>query len=148
MDWPDSYSYMIIHVHFQGRLGRVGPNPYIRGDMFQDLDWSKDFIKTIWFHATQFFFYVNLKATLQFPCSVHFMQGLFAAANIFSSLKLVYIFSVNPYLGPLQVLQLSSINILAINHHSIKAINLLYLSINKLINPKNKSTIKSNEKSK
>ena len=31
------------------------------------------------------------------------VQGLFAAANIFSSLKLVYIFSVNPYLGPLQV---------------------------------------------
>ena len=31
------------------------------------------------------------------------IQGLFAAANIFSSLKLVYIFSVNPYLGPLQV---------------------------------------------
>ncbi|XP_076044105.1 transient receptor potential-gamma protein-like isoform X10 [Oratosquilla oratoria] len=30
-------------------------------------------------------------------------EGLFAAANIFSSLKLVYIFSVNPYLGPLQV---------------------------------------------
>ena len=34
---------------------------------------------------------------------VIFFQGLFAAANIFSSLKLVYIFSVNPYLGPLQV---------------------------------------------
>ena len=34
-------------------------------------------------------------------------EGLFAAANIFSNLKLVYIFSVNPYLGPLQVLQLS-----------------------------------------
>jgi len=30
-------------------------------------------------------------------------EGLFAAANIFSNLKLVYIFSVNPYLGPLQV---------------------------------------------
>ena len=29
-------------------------------------------------------------------------EGLFAAANIFSSLKLVYIFSVNPHLGPLQ----------------------------------------------
>ena len=29
--------------------------------------------------------------------------GIFAAANIFSNLKLVYIFSVNPYLGPLQV---------------------------------------------
>ena len=33
----------------------------------------------------------------------YYVQGLFAAANIFSSLKLVYIFSVNPYLGPLQV---------------------------------------------
>ena len=33
----------------------------------------------------------------------YILQGLFAAANIFSSLKLVYIFSVNPYLGPLQV---------------------------------------------
>ena len=32
-------------------------------------------------------------------------EGLFAAANIFSNLKLVYIFSVNPYLGPLQVHQ-------------------------------------------
>ena len=78
---------------------------------------------------------VNFKATLQLPSSVHcaLVQGLFAAANIFSSLKLVYIFSVNPYLGPLQVLKLSSIIILAINHHSIKAINLSYLSINKLI---------------
>ncbi|XP_022246931.1 transient receptor potential-gamma protein-like, partial [Limulus polyphemus] len=30
-------------------------------------------------------------------------EGLFAAANVFSSLKLVYIFSVNPHLGPLQI---------------------------------------------
>ncbi|KPM02148.1 transient receptor potential-gamma protein-like protein [Sarcoptes scabiei] len=30
-------------------------------------------------------------------------EGLFATANIFSSLKLVYIFSINPYLGPLQI---------------------------------------------
>lgn len=30
-------------------------------------------------------------------------EGLFATANIFSSLKLVYMFSVNPYLGPLQI---------------------------------------------
>ena len=30
-------------------------------------------------------------------------EGMFAAANIFSNLKLVYIFSVNPHLGPLQV---------------------------------------------
>jgi ankyrin repeat protein len=30
-------------------------------------------------------------------------EGLFATATVFSSLKLVYIFSVNPYLGPLQI---------------------------------------------
>ncbi|CAM1325670.1 TRP (predicted) [Pycnogonum litorale] len=30
-------------------------------------------------------------------------EGVFGAANIFSFLKLVHIFSVNPYLGPLQV---------------------------------------------
>ena len=40
------------------------------------------------------------------------IQGLFAAANIFSSLKLVYIFSVNPYLGPLQVSATLSIGFL------------------------------------
>ena len=30
-------------------------------------------------------------------------EGLFAAANIFSSLKLIYIFTINPHLGPLQI---------------------------------------------
>lgn len=30
-------------------------------------------------------------------------EALFAAANIFSCLKLVYIFTVNPHLGPLQI---------------------------------------------
>jgi transient receptor potential cation channel subfamily C protein 4 len=30
-------------------------------------------------------------------------EGIFACANIFSSLKLVYIFTINPYLGPLQI---------------------------------------------
>ncbi|CAF0793560.1 unnamed protein product, partial [Didymodactylos carnosus] len=30
-------------------------------------------------------------------------EGVFAAANIFSSLKLVYIFTINPHLGPLQI---------------------------------------------
>lgn len=30
-------------------------------------------------------------------------EGLFAAANIFSALKLVHMCSINPHLGPLQV---------------------------------------------
>ncbi|KAG5326359.1 TRPL protein, partial [Acromyrmex heyeri] len=31
-------------------------------------------------------------------------EGLFAAANVFSALKIVHLFSINPHLGPLQVL--------------------------------------------
>lgn len=30
-------------------------------------------------------------------------EGLFAAANVFSALKLVHLFSINPHLDPLQV---------------------------------------------
>ena len=30
-------------------------------------------------------------------------EGLFAAANIFSTLKLVYTFTINPHLGPLSI---------------------------------------------
>ena len=30
-------------------------------------------------------------------------EAMFAAANILSSLKLIYMFTVNPYLGPLQI---------------------------------------------
>lgn len=30
-------------------------------------------------------------------------EGMFAAANIFSALKLVHLFSINPHLGPLQI---------------------------------------------
>lgn len=34
-------------------------------------------------------------------------EGLFAAANVLSALKLVHLFSINPHLGPLQVSHLS-----------------------------------------
>lgn len=30
-------------------------------------------------------------------------EGMFAAANIFSALKLIHLFSINPHLGPLQI---------------------------------------------
>ena len=60
-------------------LPNWGPNPYLRGQP------SLSYVQPDICFENNFF------------------QGLFAAANIFSSLKLVYIFSVNPYLGPLQV---------------------------------------------
>ena len=61
------------HEPAEGEVGHLGPHTDIRGEEHH-----------------------------QISLSLH-CQGLFAAANIFSSLKLVYIFSVNPYLGPLQV---------------------------------------------
>ena len=49
-----------------------------------------------------FYCWTNLPTSA--PITIYFScQGLFAAPNIFSSIKLVYIFSVNPHLGPLQV---------------------------------------------
>ena len=30
-----------------------------------------------------------------------FSEGIFACANVFSALKIVYIFTINPQLGPL-----------------------------------------------
>jgi hypothetical protein len=52
---------------------------------------------------TEIPFFQSSNAASPLSMAFLFFQGLFAAANIFSSLKLVYIFSVNPYLGPLQV---------------------------------------------
>ena len=64
-------------------MGYVGPNLDIRGSG-EDVQYDED--------------------GEMIDDNAYLFQGLFAAANIFSSLKLVYIFSVNPYLGPLQVL--------------------------------------------
>ena len=67
-----------------GEVGHLGPHSHLRGDQHTDklsrLNWKQHY-NSPHYHS----------------------QGLFAAANIFSSLKLVYIFSVNPHLGPLQV---------------------------------------------
>ncbi|RZF48961.1 hypothetical protein LSTR_LSTR003037 [Laodelphax striatellus] len=41
-------------------------------------------------------------------------EGMFAAANIFSALKLVHMFSINPHLGPLQI---SLGRMIAVNRH-------------------------------
>ena len=64
-------------------MGYVGPNLDIRGSG-EDVQYDED--------------------GEMIDDNAYLFQGLFATANIFSSLKLVYIFSVNPYLGPLQVL--------------------------------------------
>lgn len=88
-----------------------------------------DYIKDLWniIDFISFFFYVNwifLRATAFFLSQraewsgqkyyypremwpdfdpILISEGMFGAANILSFLKLVHIFSVNPYMGPLQV---------------------------------------------
>lgn len=48
--------------------------------------------------------YANLQRRDWHPYDPNLIaEALFAAANIFSCLKLVYIFTVNPHLGPLQI---------------------------------------------
>lgn len=47
-------------------------------------------------HQGNIFWWIYLSFTKQ-------AEGLFAAANIFSTLKLVHLFSINPHLGPLQI---------------------------------------------
>ena len=63
-------------------------------------------MNTIWgnFDTMGQYGQIKCRAIETFRIIYNRAQGLFAAANIFSSLKLVYIFSVNPYLGPLQVI--------------------------------------------
>ena len=75
--------------HATGEVGYLGPNPHLGGEQRVPVNICQE---------------MQLKSVL--------IQGLFAAANIFSSLKLVYIFSVNPYLGPLQVSATLSIGFL------------------------------------
>ena len=70
-------------IDIQGDVGHLGPHPDLGGET------NPSFGK--------------LGIVDTHICVELTFQGLFAAANIFSSLKLVYIFSVNPYLGPLQV---------------------------------------------
>lgn len=54
-------------------------------------------------------------------------EGLFAAANVFSALKLVHLFSINPHLGPLQVLQITFITLLLLLYFFITPTNNSYL---------------------
>lgn len=73
------------------------------GTLRQDWDtWDPMLIAEGLFAAANIFRYYESYYTsfAMFPFVFLFLMTVF---NVFSSLKLVYIFSVNPYLGPLQV---------------------------------------------
>lgn len=85
----------------------VGSNAIIRFELYFLFINAKNvpFILLFKFKLKTFFSlhcFSFIFAITRFRCCIN-AEGLFSAANIFSSLKLVYIFSVNPHLGPLQV---------------------------------------------
>ncbi|XP_063903839.1 transient receptor potential-gamma protein isoform X2 [Zophobas morio] len=93
------------------QLWDVGLEEYVR-DMWNVID----FITNSLYVATVALRVVSIYQVQKNPVAMHeqrkdwdawdpmlISEGLFSAANIFSSLKLVHIFSVNPHLGPLQV---------------------------------------------
>ena len=84
--------------NFQGDVGHLGPHSYIRGEYFHEHNMGQFWCYGGYLAPPKM--HVPERFKIMYTCA----QGLFAAANIFSSLKLVYIFSVNPYLGPLQVI--------------------------------------------
>ncbi|KAH9397620.1 Short transient receptor putative channel 1 [Tyrophagus putrescentiae] len=79
------------------QLWDLGINEYM-SDMWNILDFINNslYVATITLRVIA---YYQTQREIQFRDH----HGLFATANIFSSLKLVYMFSVNPYLGPLQI---------------------------------------------
>lgn len=81
------------------QLWDVGLQEYLN-DMWNVIDFVTNslYVATVALRVVSFF---QVQKEMIDPMLIS--EGLFSAANIFSSLKLVYIFSVNPHLGPLQV---------------------------------------------
>ena len=87
------------------KMGYMGPYINFRGkNKFQNKNIKSKFLNKTVSSINFEIFYCWTNLPTWAPITIYFScQGLFAAANIFSSLKLVYIFSVNPHLGQLQV---------------------------------------------
>ncbi|XP_044255453.1 transient receptor potential-gamma protein isoform X2 [Tribolium madens] len=93
------------------QLWDVGLEEYVR-DMWNVIDFITNslYVATVALRAVSIYQVQKDPSALNVPRKewdawdpMLISEGLFSAANIFSSLKLVYIFSVNPHLGPLQV---------------------------------------------
>ncbi|XP_044748362.1 transient receptor potential-gamma protein isoform X2 [Coccinella septempunctata] len=93
------------------QLWDVGLEEYAR-DMWNVIDFITNslYVATVALRVVSFYQVQNQPEAATEPRSewddwdpMLISEGLFSAANILSSLKLVYIFSVNPHLGPLQV---------------------------------------------
>ncbi|XP_055644283.1 transient receptor potential-gamma protein isoform X2 [Toxorhynchites rutilus septentrionalis] len=97
------------------QLWDVGLQEYVN-DMWNVIDFVTNslYVATVALRVVSYFEVQREMATNKFAADLPrekwdtwdpmlISEGLFSAANIFSSLKLVYIFSVNPHLGPLQV---------------------------------------------
>ncbi|CAG9767036.1 unnamed protein product [Ceutorhynchus assimilis] len=92
-----------------------GINEYLR-DLWNFIDFTRNLFYALTF-VLRVVAYVQQNSEIQKDPTTAFLrreewnafdpqliaEGLFAAANIFSALKLVHLFSINPHLGPLQI---------------------------------------------
>ncbi|KAF7285043.1 hypothetical protein GWI33_012349 [Rhynchophorus ferrugineus] len=92
-----------------------GINSYLR-NLWNFIDFTRNLFYVLTF-VLRVVAYVQQKAEIEQDSSTAYLrreewnafdpqliaEGLFAAANIFSALKLVHMFSINPHLGPLQI---------------------------------------------
>ncbi|XP_014240467.1 transient-receptor-potential-like protein isoform X1 [Cimex lectularius] len=92
-----------------------GINKYLR-NMWNFIDFSRNALYIAVFLLRCLAYFQQYKQTTEDPSTAYIpreqwdafdpqliAEGLFAAANIFSALKLVHMFSINPHLGPLQI---------------------------------------------
>lgn len=92
-----------------------GINNYLR-NMWNFIDFTRNFLYCIVFLLRVAAYIQQTQEIAEDPSTAYIpreewqafdpqliAEGLFAAANIFSALKLVHLFSINPHLGPLQI---------------------------------------------
>ncbi|XP_052744567.1 transient-receptor-potential-like protein isoform X2 [Bicyclus anynana] len=117
-----TYLEMMVMVYVLGFIWQetqeiyvVGMRSYLR-NMWNFIDFTRNFLYVL-VALLRFAAYIQQSAEIARNPQTRFIprenwdafdpqliaEGLFAAANIFSALKLVHLFSINPHLGPLQI---------------------------------------------
>nr|QDR50958.1 transient receptor potential-like protein [Heliconius melpomene] len=117
-----TYLEMVIVVYVLGFIWEETHEIYVQGircylrNMWNFIDFTRNSLYAAVF-VLRFAAYLQQSAEIRRNPETRFIprekwddfdpqliaEGLFAAANIFSALKLVHLFSINPHLGPLQI---------------------------------------------
>lgn len=91
-----SFVFLLRCVAFFQQMNQINADPttaFIPREHWDDFD-----PQLIVRNTKNAFGMLLMKKNIEFQA-----EGLFAAANVFSALKLIHLFSINPHLGPLQI---------------------------------------------